>query len=81
MRVTTIGIIGAGTMGSGIAQVCAGAGLDVILTDVNETIVKKGAAAVAGISIGSSPAEDFRFRTRRRRSRASRAPRAMTPSR
>ena len=47
MQVTTIGIIGAGTMGSGIAQVCAGAGLDVILTDVNETIVKKGAAAVA----------------------------------
>ena len=47
MRVSTIGIIGAGTMGSGIAQVCAGAGLDVILTDVNETIVKKGAAAVA----------------------------------
>jgi len=47
MRVNTIGIIGAGTMGSGIAQVCAGAGLDVILTDVNEAIVKKGAAAVA----------------------------------
>lgn len=47
MRVSTIGIIGAGTMGSGIAQVCAGAGLDVILTDVNETIVEKGAAAVA----------------------------------
>jgi 3-hydroxybutyryl-CoA dehydrogenase len=47
MRVATIGIIGAGTMGSGIAQVCAGAGLDVILTDVNEAIVKKGAAAVA----------------------------------
>jgi 3-hydroxybutyryl-CoA dehydrogenase len=46
MRVGTIGIIGAGTMGSGIAQVCAGAGLDVILTDVNETIVEKGAAAV-----------------------------------
>jgi 3-hydroxybutyryl-CoA dehydrogenase len=47
MRVGTIGIIGAGTMGSGIAQVCAGAGLDVILTDVNEAIVNKGAAAVA----------------------------------
>jgi 3-hydroxybutyryl-CoA dehydrogenase len=47
MRVSTIGIIGAGTMGSGIAQVCASAGLDVILTDLNETIVEKGAAAVA----------------------------------
>lgn len=47
MLVRTIGIIGAGTMGSGIAQVCAAAGLDVILTDMNEVIVKKGAAAVA----------------------------------
>ena len=46
MRVGTIGIIGAGTMGSGIAQVCAGAGLDVILTDVNDAIVRKGIAAV-----------------------------------
>jgi 3-hydroxybutyryl-CoA dehydrogenase len=47
MRVATVGIIGAGTMGSGIAQVCARAGLDVVLTDVDEAIVKKGAAAVA----------------------------------
>jgi 3-hydroxybutyryl-CoA dehydrogenase len=47
MRVATVGIIGAGTMGSGIAQICARAGLDVVLTDVDEAIVKKGAAAVA----------------------------------
>jgi 3-hydroxybutyryl-CoA dehydrogenase len=47
MRVATVGIIGAGTMGSGIAQVCARAGLDVVLTDVDEAVVKKGAAAVA----------------------------------
>jgi len=43
----TIGIIGAGTMGSGIAQTCASAGLDVILTDVNDTIVEMGIAAIA----------------------------------
>jgi 3-hydroxybutyryl-CoA dehydrogenase len=47
MRVGTIGIIGAGTMGTGIAQVCAGAGLEVILIDVDEAIVRKGMAAIA----------------------------------
>lgn len=46
MRPSSIGIIGAGTMGSGIAQICAGAGLDVILTDVNEATLSEGIAAV-----------------------------------
>lgn len=31
-----VGVIGAGQMGSGIVQVCAVAGFDVVLTDVNE---------------------------------------------
>jgi 3-hydroxybutyryl-CoA dehydrogenase len=46
MPVRTIGIIGAGTMGSGIAQVSVTAGLDVILVDVSEAAVDKGAATV-----------------------------------
>ena len=46
MRLDTIGIVGAGTMGSGIAQACATAGLDVILTDVNDAIVKKGVTTI-----------------------------------
>ena len=33
----TIGVIGAGTMGNGIAQVCALAGLSVVMLDVHET--------------------------------------------
>jgi len=33
---TTIGVIGAGTMGSGIAQVCALSGLSVSMLDVDE---------------------------------------------
>ena len=44
---STIAIIGAGTMGSGIAQVCASAGLEVILTDVKDAIVEKGFATIA----------------------------------
>jgi 3-hydroxybutyryl-CoA dehydrogenase len=46
VRLDIIGIIGAGTMGSGIAQACASAGLDVILTDVNDAIVEKGTATI-----------------------------------
>ena len=46
MPVRTIGIIGAGTMGSGIAQVSAAAGLNAILVDLNEAAVDKGIATV-----------------------------------
>lgn len=37
--IQTIGVIGAGTMGSGIAQICAAAGYRTILFDVNEQAV------------------------------------------
>jgi len=47
MLVRTIGIIGAGTMGSGIAQVSASAGYSVILIDVSEDAVDMGVAAIA----------------------------------
>jgi len=45
--VCIIGIVGAGTMGTGIAQVSAVAGLDVILTDVTVSATEKGVATVA----------------------------------
>lgn len=48
MQVGTVGVIGAGTMGSGIAQVCASAGLDVILTDVKNAMVEKGLVTITG---------------------------------
>ena len=46
MSVNTIGVIGAGVMGSGIAQVAATNGISVLLLDVNEGAVKKGIEAV-----------------------------------
>jgi HlyD family secretion protein len=46
MSVSTIGVIGAGVMGSGIAQIAAIKGIDVILLDLNETAVKTGIDAV-----------------------------------
>src|SRR5271166_5798179 len=48
MSVSTIGVIGAGIMGSGIAQVAATKGIDVILLDVNEKAIKTGIDAVEG---------------------------------
>jgi len=36
-----IGVVGAGTMGAGIAQVAAQAGLRVVLTDTNPEQLKK----------------------------------------
>jgi 3-hydroxybutyryl-CoA dehydrogenase len=44
----TIGVIGAGTMGSGIAQVCALAGLSAAVMDIDEQRVARGRGAVAG---------------------------------
>jgi 3-hydroxybutyryl-CoA dehydrogenase len=43
----TIGVIGAGTMGSGIAQACAVVGLSVTMIDVDEAAVARGRNAVS----------------------------------
>jgi 3-hydroxybutyryl-CoA dehydrogenase len=43
----TIGVIGAGTMGNGIAQTAAAAGFDVVLSDVNREYVDRGIANVS----------------------------------
>jgi len=43
----TIGVIGAGTMGNGIAQVCALAGVSVVMLDVDEKRVARGREAIA----------------------------------
>jgi 3-hydroxybutyryl-CoA dehydrogenase len=45
--VRTIGIVGAGTMGRGIAQVAALSGYDVMLADVSRAEAQKGVATVA----------------------------------
>jgi 3-hydroxybutyryl-CoA dehydrogenase len=40
--IRTVGVIGAGQMGNGIAHVCALAGYDVKITDISEAALKKG---------------------------------------
>lgn len=42
MEVKTFGIIGAGQMGNGIAQVAAASGLNVIMNDIKDEFVQKG---------------------------------------
>jgi 3-hydroxybutyryl-CoA dehydrogenase len=44
--ITTIGVVGAGTMGSGIAQVAAHAGFDVVLVDQAEEWLDRGLATI-----------------------------------
>ncbi len=48
MNITTVGIIGAGTMGNGIAQACAVSGIHVVMVDVSQEAVDKGLKTVAG---------------------------------
>lgn len=43
----TIGVIGAGTMGNGIAQTAATAGFDVVMCDVSADFVERGIANIA----------------------------------
>jgi 3-hydroxybutyryl-CoA dehydrogenase len=42
----TIGVIGAGTMGNGIAQVCARAGFSVVMRDVKPEFLERGLQAI-----------------------------------
>lgn len=46
MAIKTIGVVGAGQMGSGIAQVASAAGLNVIMSDIKDELVQKGLVTI-----------------------------------
>ena len=46
MGIQTFGVIGAGQMGNGIAQVAAMSGLDVIMNDISDEFVQRGLAFI-----------------------------------
>jgi len=48
MELKKIGVVGAGTMGNGIAQALAVAGLEVVMTDVAQAQLERASAAIAG---------------------------------
>jgi 3-hydroxybutyryl-CoA dehydrogenase len=51
MEIRTIGVVGAGQMGAGIAQVALTSGFSVILEDIKQEFVEKGAARIkSGLS-------------------------------
>ena len=43
-----VGVIGAGTMGNGIAQACATVGLSVVMIDIDEVAVARGLGTIGG---------------------------------
>jgi len=47
MELKKIGVIGAGTMGNGISQAFAVAGVEVVMTDVAQSQLERGTAAIA----------------------------------
>jgi 3-hydroxybutyryl-CoA dehydrogenase len=49
LSIDKVGVIGAGQMGSGIALVCAQAGMDVLLEDVAEERIKAALATINGL--------------------------------
>ncbi len=48
MAIQTLGVVGAGQMGNGIAQVAASVGLNVVMLDVSSASLEKGLATIAG---------------------------------
>ncbi len=48
MNIKTVGVVGAGTMGNGIVQVCASAGLEVIMQDIGDEQVTLGLKTISG---------------------------------
>ena len=47
MEIKTIGVVGAGQMGNGIAQVAAYSGLRVVMTDIADSFVQKGLGTIS----------------------------------
>lgn len=48
MNIKTVGVVGAGQMGNGIAQVLAWKGFPVIMTDISEEALKRGMDTISG---------------------------------
>ncbi|MCJ7664783.1 MAG: 3-hydroxyacyl-CoA dehydrogenase NAD-binding domain-containing protein, partial [Desulfobacterales bacterium] len=48
MEIKKIGVLGAGAMGNGIAQVCAQAGYEVVMRDIADKFVQRGLKSIEG---------------------------------
>ncbi len=48
MAIRRVGVVGCGLMGSGIAEVCARAGYDVVVREVNQELLQRGLSRIEG---------------------------------
>ena len=46
MEIKNVGVVGCGVMGSGIAQVCAQSGYQVVVSEINDELLNKGLALI-----------------------------------
>jgi len=46
MEIKKVGVVGCGSMGAGIAQLCAQSGYQVVVSEINDTLLKKGLAFI-----------------------------------
>jgi 3-hydroxybutyryl-CoA dehydrogenase len=63
MAINTVGVLGCGLMGAGIAQVCAASGFKTIVLEIDDTVLQKGLARIDkflsdGVAKGKVPAAD-----------------------
>src|SRR5260221_2828639 len=63
MAIKTVGVLGCGLMGSGIAQVCAASGYTTIVREIEEGLLKKGMGRIekflaGGVEKGKVSVED-----------------------
>ena len=49
MEIKKVGVVGCGTMGSGIVQVCAQSGYPVVVSEINDELLNKGLASINSI--------------------------------
>ena len=62
MQIKTVGVLGCGLMGSGIAQVCAAAGYKTIVREVDDAFLNKGLGRIGkflddGVAKGKATVE------------------------
>lgn len=63
MEIKKVGVVGCGTMGAGIVQVCAQSGYPVVVSEINQELLSKGLAAISsaltrGVERGRLSLED-----------------------
>jgi 3-hydroxybutyryl-CoA dehydrogenase len=63
VKIKKVGVVGCGLMGSGIAQVCAQSGYQVVVSEINDELLKKGMASISSrlarnVEKGKLSAED-----------------------